>query len=150
MKKVIIAALIIVSAVCPLMAASVEEPEKIEVLILPKFENGEMGGDFPGEAQPLQGRPAEQVGFAAERSGVLACSHFRPLCRREGHAVPLFGMHIVGGCGEGAGCIAAAPGRKQDRICDKIILSHRHESRCHNSDRRLSCVGRDTYGIFCL
>ena len=51
MKKVIIAALIIVSAVCPLMAASVEEPEKIEVLILPKFENGEMGGDFPGEAQ---------------------------------------------------------------------------------------------------
>ena len=51
MKKVIIAALIIVSAVCSLMAASVEEPEKIEVLILPKFENGEMGGDFPGEAQ---------------------------------------------------------------------------------------------------
>ena len=29
----------------------VEEPIKIKALILPKFENGEMSGDFPGEAQ---------------------------------------------------------------------------------------------------
>ena len=53
MHRIIIAALIIASALSPLMAepATVENPEKIEVLILPKFENGEMTGDFPGEAQ---------------------------------------------------------------------------------------------------
>ena len=51
MHRIIVAALIIISALQPMMAATVENPEKIDVLILPKFENGEMAGDFPGEAQ---------------------------------------------------------------------------------------------------
>ena len=53
MRKFIIAALIFATVLVPVVAetATVDNPEKIEVLILPKFENGEMGGDFPGEAQ---------------------------------------------------------------------------------------------------
>ena len=53
MHRLIIAALIMAAAISPLAAetATAENPEKIEVLILPKFENGEMTGDFPGEAQ---------------------------------------------------------------------------------------------------
>ena len=53
MRRLIIAALVFATVLVPVVAvaATVENPEKIEVLILPKFENGEMSGDFPGEAQ---------------------------------------------------------------------------------------------------
>lgn len=53
MRKVLLVALIFATILCPLMAeiATIENPQKIDVLILPKFENGEMSGDFPGEAQ---------------------------------------------------------------------------------------------------
>ena len=53
MRRLIIAVLVFATLIIPSVAATatIENPEKIEVLILPKFENGEMGGDFPGEAQ---------------------------------------------------------------------------------------------------
>ena len=53
MRRLIIAALGFATVLVPVVAgtATAEDPEKIEVLILPKFENGEMSGDFPGEAQ---------------------------------------------------------------------------------------------------
>lgn len=53
MRKILITVLAFATLLMPVVAesATVENPEKIEVLILPKFENGEMAGDFPGEAQ---------------------------------------------------------------------------------------------------
>ena len=54
MKKLIailLVAMLFVPAAFAQTAAEVEEPIEIKVLILPKFENGEMSGDFPGEAQ---------------------------------------------------------------------------------------------------
>lgn len=54
MKKliaVLMVALLLVPTVCVSAFAEAEEPIEIKVLILPKFENGEMAGDFPGEAQ---------------------------------------------------------------------------------------------------
>ena len=53
MRRLIIAVLVFATLIIPSVAATatIENPEKIDVLILPKFENGEMGGDFPGEAQ---------------------------------------------------------------------------------------------------
>ena len=58
--KGIIAGLLIILAVC-LFAAGLkgktagdqtdQKPEKINVLILPKFEDSELAGDFPEEAQ---------------------------------------------------------------------------------------------------
>ena len=53
MRRLIIAVLVFATLIIPSVAATatIENPEKIEVLILPKFENGELGGDFPGEAQ---------------------------------------------------------------------------------------------------
>ena len=49
MKKLLallVAALLIVCA-----SLALAEPVAIKALILPKFESGEMAGDFPGEAQ---------------------------------------------------------------------------------------------------
>lgn len=53
MRRLVTFALIFATVIVPVIAesATIENPEKIEVLILPKFENGEMSGDFPGEAQ---------------------------------------------------------------------------------------------------
>ena len=54
MKKliaVLLVAMLVVPAVFVSAFAEAETPIEIKVLILPKFENGEMSGDFPGEAQ---------------------------------------------------------------------------------------------------
>ncbi len=54
MKKLIAVLLLVlamVSALCVPAVAESEEPIEIKALILPKFESGEMSGDFPGEAQ---------------------------------------------------------------------------------------------------
>ena len=54
MKKTITLLLLAAIVLCPIMAEPVSETydaEKIKVLILPKFESGDMSGDFPGEAQ---------------------------------------------------------------------------------------------------
>ncbi len=54
MKKALLLLFIVFSLITPLAAQPAQEasgPIDIKVLILPKFENGEMGGDFPGEAQ---------------------------------------------------------------------------------------------------
>lgn len=54
MKKLIAALLLVmvlISAVCVPALAEAEAPIEIKALILPKFESGEMAGDFPGEAQ---------------------------------------------------------------------------------------------------
>ena len=50
MKKWI-ALLLLTLLLVPAALVGAEEPIDIKVLILPKFENGEMAGDFPGEAQ---------------------------------------------------------------------------------------------------
>lgn len=52
MKKLLACLIVVLMAVSAVSAvATADNPEKIKVLILPKFENGEMAGDFPGEAQ---------------------------------------------------------------------------------------------------
>ena len=48
MKKLV--SLLLMTAVI-ISAVAAADPVKIDALILPKFENGEMSGDFPGEAQ---------------------------------------------------------------------------------------------------
>ena len=52
MKKILstLLALVLLVSIC-LTTAVAESPIGIKVLILPKFESGEMAGDFPGEAQ---------------------------------------------------------------------------------------------------
>lgn len=50
MKK-FVAVLLMVCAVLSLVSAADGERISVSVLIMPKFENGEMSGDFPGEAQ---------------------------------------------------------------------------------------------------
>ncbi len=53
MRRFAVIAIVFAAVLLPVCAgnATAGNPEKIEVLILPKFENGEMSGDFPGEAQ---------------------------------------------------------------------------------------------------
>lgn len=48
MKK-LVSLLLMIAVIISAVAAA--DPVKIDALILPKFENGEMSGDFPGEAQ---------------------------------------------------------------------------------------------------
>ncbi len=50
MKKWL-ALLLLTLLLVPAVLVCAEEPIDIKVLILPKFENGDMAGDFPGEAQ---------------------------------------------------------------------------------------------------
>lgn len=53
MKKTFALLLMVLLLMCSVLPAFAQsaEPVKIKVLILPKFESGEMAGDFPGEAQ---------------------------------------------------------------------------------------------------
>ncbi|MDY4609851.1 MAG: hypothetical protein SPD11_04440 [Sphaerochaetaceae bacterium] len=54
MKKTIAMVLFVIMSTCAIFAqgaAEVVNPVEIKVLVLPKFEVGEMSGDFPGEAQ---------------------------------------------------------------------------------------------------
>lgn len=53
MRRFAVIVIVFAAVLLPVCAgnATAGNPEKIEVLILPKFENGEMSGDFPGEAQ---------------------------------------------------------------------------------------------------
>ena len=51
MKRFVSGILIIVLVLSLAAVALAAEPVEIKVLILPKFENGDMAGDFPGEAQ---------------------------------------------------------------------------------------------------
>ena len=51
MRKLVCGLLMALAVVSSVVAADAAEPIDIKVLILPKFENGEMAGDFPGEAQ---------------------------------------------------------------------------------------------------
>ena len=51
MRKLVCGLLMALAVVSSVAAADAAEPIDIKVLILPKFENGEMAGDFPGEAQ---------------------------------------------------------------------------------------------------
>ena len=54
MKKLVsffLAVILMASVVSIQVFAEAETPIEIKVLILPKFESGEMAGDFPGEAQ---------------------------------------------------------------------------------------------------
>ena len=50
MKKAVVFMLVALVAAASAFAAAAD-PIEMKVLILPKFENGEMSGDFPGEAQ---------------------------------------------------------------------------------------------------
>ena len=50
MKKAVVFMLVALIAAASAFAAAAD-PIEMKVLILPKFENGEMSGDFPGEAQ---------------------------------------------------------------------------------------------------
>ena len=51
LKVFLSALLVVIGAAVIITAARGGKPQKIRVLILPKFENGEMKGDLPGEAQ---------------------------------------------------------------------------------------------------
>lgn len=54
MKKTIVTALFVLTFACVAFAqgaAEASNPVVIKVLVLPKFESGDMSGDFPGEAQ---------------------------------------------------------------------------------------------------
>ncbi|MGN1069675.1 MAG: hypothetical protein ACI4P5_04640, partial [Candidatus Fimadaptatus sp.] len=55
MKKMLSVLLVLMMLVAVIPAAALADaadaPIEIKVLILPKFEAGEMSGDFPGEAQ---------------------------------------------------------------------------------------------------
>ena len=52
MLSLLLALMLIVAAPCAMAdEATGDSPIEIKALILPKFESGEMTGDFPGEAQ---------------------------------------------------------------------------------------------------
>ena len=87
MKKLLallVAALLIVCA-----SLALAEPVAIKALILPKFESGEMAGDFPGEAQYYYEGYCE----GGESYDVVGCPN--PLYVKDGVALCVTGMGKV-------------------------------------------------------
>ncbi len=90
MKKllaIVLAALLLACAAVAL--AEDASPMEIKVLIMPKFESGEMAGDFPGEAQYYY----EAYLQGGETYEVTGCSE--PLYVKDGVALMLAGMGKV-------------------------------------------------------
>ncbi len=84
MKKLLallVAALLIVCA-----SLALAEPVAIKALILPKFESGEMAGDFPGEAQYYY----EGYCAGGESYDIVGCPN--PLYVKDGVALCVTGM----------------------------------------------------------
>ena len=87
MKKLLalfVAALLVVCA-----SLALAEPVAIKALILPKFESGEMAGDFPGEAQYYY----EAYCDGGESYDVAGCPN--PLYVKDGVALCVTGMGKV-------------------------------------------------------
>ena len=87
MKKLLallVAALLIVCA-----SLALAEPVAIKALILPKFESGEMAGDFPGEAQYYYEGYCE----GGESYDIVGCPN--PLYVKDGVALCVTGMGKV-------------------------------------------------------
>ena len=87
MKKLLallVAALLIVCA-----SLALAEPVAIKALILPKFESGEMAGDFPGEAQYYYEGYCE----GGESYDIVGCPN--PLYVKDGVALYVTGMGKV-------------------------------------------------------
>ena len=99
MKKIFGTFLILLSIVMTTAAAcsGAEEPDAsrsllpVKVLLLPKFEVGEMAGDFPGEAQYYY----EQYLTGAEEYTVANSSNGIKLYYKDGIALCVFGMGKV-------------------------------------------------------
>ncbi|MBR6707179.1 MAG: hypothetical protein IKI84_10935 [Clostridia bacterium] len=96
MKKIIAAALILVLA-CACAFSAAERPAgetmppAVKVLLLPKFEVGEMSGDLPGEAQHYY----EQYLVGAEEYDVPNSAGALKLYYRDGVALCVLGMGKV-------------------------------------------------------
>lgn len=97
MKKIFAACLLFVMA-CACALSAAEQPAgaaaalPVKVLLLPKFEVGEMSGDFPGEAQHYY----EQYLVGAEEYDVPNSAGALKMYYRDGVALCVLGMGKVG------------------------------------------------------
>jgi len=71
---VALAAAVLALCLLALLHVRKDAPVAVRVLLLPKFEVGEMSGDFPGEAQLLTRPTARMPNSTRSRAGMRAAS----------------------------------------------------------------------------
>lgn len=91
MKKMLVLLLAAIMLLMNIPVLAEEAPIKIDVLILPKFESGEIAGDFPGEAQLYY----EEYCMGGEEYEIYGAFEGNKLYVKDGVALYITGMGKV-------------------------------------------------------
>ena len=91
MKKMFVLLLAAIMLLMNIPVLAEEAPIKIDVLILPKFESGEIAGDFPGEAQLYY----EEYCMGGEEYEIYGAFEGNKLYVKDGVALYITGMGKV-------------------------------------------------------